>query len=322
VVKLSLIYLIASDSVRLLDDEIKKITGDNLVSTYDLNNDNLNDVLAEASYFSLFDEKKYIVVRNAYIFGTSRKKKEDEENNKKDEGLLKYLEQPNSNTILIFTYMGKIDGKKKVCKIIKEQYSYIEIGGLKSKDIYTLLDKKLKNDGYKIDKNVLYYVINNSLNNYDLAYNEILKIELYYGKGCNVLFNDVMNIVSRTIEDNNFKFIDAVMGKNIKDAFDIYDDLMIQKVEPLMLLVMIAKEIRNTLLVIKLRDKKNKKEIMDILDFHYDFMIDKLINRSFSFKEEDLERYLVELCDLDYKVKSGGMSNKLALEMFILDFCR
>lgn len=320
---MSLVYLICSDSVRLLEDEVKKITKDKVVTTYDLNNDSLNDVLDEASYFSLFDEMKYMVVKNASIFGASKKKKDEEStSNKKDERLLSYLEEPNSHTTLIFTYMGKMDSKKKIGKIIKDKYSYIEVGGLKAKDIYTLLEKKLKNDGYKIDKNSLYYVINNSLNNYDLAYNEVLKIELYYGKGCNILFDDVTNIVSRTIEESNFKFIDAVMEKNIKEAFSIYDDLMIQKVEPLLLLILISKEIRNTLLVKKLIAKKNKKEMMSILDIHYDFMIDKLINRSYSFKEEELEKYLVELCDFDYQVKSGKISNKLALEMFILDFCK
>ena len=46
------------------------------------------------------------------------------------------------------------------------------------------------------------------------------------------------------------------MNKNIKESFKIYEDLKIQKVEPIMLLSMIAKEIRNTLLVKKMLNKK------------------------------------------------------------------
>ena len=38
--------------------------------------------------------------------------------------------------------------------------------------------------------------------------------------------------------------------------------------------------------------------------------------------EEKLEEYLVLLCDLDHKIKRGKISNKLALEMFIMEICK
>lgn len=317
------VYLISSSSYRLMEDEISKVVGNNPYSSFDLNAVKMDDILEEASYFSLFDEKKYMVVKNANIFGSSKKKGNDEDStSKKDERLLKYLEEPNPNTILIFTINGKIDSKKKICKIIKERYKLICIEDLKAKDILNKLEKSLKDDGYKCDYNTLYYIINNSLNNYDLAMNEIDKIKLYYGKGCTVKQEDVSNIVSHVIEDNNFKFIDTIMSKNIKESFKIYDDLMIQKVEPIMLMSMLAKEIRNTLLVKKMLMSKSKKEMMNVLGINYDFQIDKLINNSYSFKEKELENHLVLLCDLDYKIKRGKISNKLALEMFILNMCK
>ncbi len=317
------IYLISSDSIRLIDEEISKIVNNNPYTIYDLNTALLEDVLEEANYFSLFDEKKYIVVKNASIFGSSRKKKDDEEDSisKKDEGLLHYLESPNPNTVLIFTINGKVDGKKKIAKIIKEQYQFIEVGNLKAKEVFEKADILLKNKGYKADRDTIYYIVNNCLNNYDLVYNEIEKIDLYYKNGCKVSFDDVTHIVSKVMEDNNFKFIDSVMNRNLKEIFKIYDDLMIQKVEPIMLMSMIAKELRNTLLVKKLL-KEDKKTIMTTLDIRFEFQLDKYIQNSYSFSEEFLERQLVQLCDLDYKIKRGKISNKLALQMFVLDFCK
>lgn len=317
------IYLISSNSYRLMNEELKKIIGDNSYSNYDLNVALLDDVLEEASYFSLFDEKKYMVVKNANMFGSSKKKSTEEEKiSKKDEKLIKYLEEPNNNTVLIFTINGKIDSKKKICKLIKDRYKLIQLDELKPKEIYSRIDKAFKEEGYKADSNTIYYIINNSQNNYDLAMNEVDKIKLYYGKGCAVKLEDVSNIVSRNIEDNNFKFINSIMSKDIKESFKIFDDLMLQKVEPIMLMSMVAKEIRNTLLVKKMISGKTKREIMNTLGINYDFQIDKLINNSYSFKEKQLEDYLVLLCDLDYKIKRGKISNKLALEMFILNICK
>ncbi len=320
------VYLISSNSFHLMEDELKKILKDNPYTSFDLNAVELDEVLEEAAYFSLFDDKKYMVVKNADIFGASKRKSKDENNeeetvSKKDEKLLKYLENPNSNTVLIFTINGKVDSKKKICKIIKDRYKFIQIEDLKPKEIFSRIEKKLKDDGYKIDSNTGYYIINNALNNYDLAINEVEKIKLYYGKGCTVKYDDVVNIVSKNIEDNNFKFIDTVISRDIKESFKIFDDLMIQKTEPIMLMSMLAKEIRNMLLVKKMMNTKNKKDMMNTLGLKFDFQIDKLINNSYSFKERQLEDYLVLLSDLDYKIKRGKISNKLALEVFIMKIC-
>lgn len=320
------VYLISSNSFHLMEDELKKILKGNPYTSFDLNAVELDEVLEEAAYFSLFDDKKYMVVKNADIFGTSKRKSRDENVeeetvSKKDEKLLKYLEAPNSNTVLIFTINGKVDSKKKICKIIKDRYKFIQIDDLKPKEIYLKIEKMLKEGGYKIDSNTCYYIINNALNNYDLAINEVEKIKLYYGKGCNVKYDDVVNIVSKNIEDNNFKFIDTVISKDIKESFKIFDDLMIQKTEPIMLMSMLAKEIRNMLLIKKMMNKKSKKEMMNILGLKFDFQMDKLINNSYSYKEQQLESYLILLSDLDYKIKRGKISNKLALEMFIMKIC-
>ena len=283
------VYLICSNSYYLLEDELKNILKDNPYTSFDLNVIELNEVLEEAAYFSLFDDKKYMVVKNAQIFGASkRKNKEDESSeedkvSKKDEKLLQYLNEPNDNTVLIFTINGKADTKKKICKIIKDRYKFIQLDDLKPKEIYSRVEKALKEDGYKIDSNTGYYIVNNALNNYDLAINEVEKIKLYYGKGCTVKYDDVVNIVSKNIEDNNFKFIDTVISKDIKEAFRMYDDLMIQKVEPIMLMSMLAKEVRNMLLVKKMMKSRNKKDMMEVLGLKFDFQMDKLISNSYSF---------------------------------------
>ena len=315
------IYLISSNSIHLIEDEIKKIVKDNPYTTFDLNNVLIDDVLEEASYFSLFDEIKYIVCKNANIFGSSKKNSSEESTSKKDSRLIKYLEDSNPNTVLIFTINGKVDSKKKIVKTIKDRYELIEIPDLKPKEMFNKINELLKKDNYKIDSDTLYYIINNSLNNYDLIINEIDKIKLYYQDKKEIKYDDVINIVSKNLEDNNFKFIEVVMNKNIKEAFKMYDDLMVQKVEPIMLMVMIAKEIRNTLLT-KMMSNRSRSEIMKVLGYNYDFQLDKVINYTRMYTVKELEDYLVLISDFDYKIKRGKITNKLALQMLILQICK
>ena len=342
------IYLICSNSIYMMEEEIKKIVNGNVYSTFDLNGCELDDILEEASYFSLFDETKYMVVKNANFFLASKKKEkkdkktkeekmledfsrnedtiEDEvleKDAKKYESLLHYLDNPNTNTVLIFTVYGKADSKKKICKIIKDRYNYIEKGDLKPNELEAIANKLLKEDGYSADKDILSYIVANCLNKYDLVINEIEKIKLYYGKGTKLRLEEVSNIVSKNIEDNNFGFMDAVLDKNIKEAFRYYEDLMIQKVEPIMLLSMIAKELRHILLL-----KKNfgsfvdTKSLAEKWEMRSDYPLVKASRRRALYSVGELERLLVFLCDLDLKIKTGGISNKLALEMCIMEICK
>ncbi len=314
------IYLITSNSIYKLKEEVSKIIKDNPITTYDLNSDNIEDIIEEASYFSVFDDKKYIVVKNSIIF-SAKKKDAEEKTTKKDELLLQYLENPNTQTVLIFELFGKADSKKKIVKTIKDKYQYIDIPDMKPKELSAEITKLLKEKGYKTTYDINSYIINACQSNYDLIVNEINKIDLYYQKGCSLELKEVSNIISSQTIDNNFKLIDSILEKNLKESMNIYDDLMIQKVEPIMLLIMISKDIRNILLIKKMLKNNSKEEIKNKLGIKFDFQLDKLINQSYSYNEEELENNLLYLCDLDYKIKRGKVSSKLALTMFILKIC-
>ncbi len=318
---MSNIYLISSSSIRLMEDEVNKIVGNNAYETFDLNSVTLDEVIEEAAYFSLFDDSKYMVVKNASVFGDSNRGGEDKVS-KKDSKLLKYLEDPNPTTVLVFTINGKIDGKKKIVKTIKDKYNYIEIPDLKVWEIYDKFSTSLKKEGYKIDKDTLYYIINNSLNNYDLVYNEILKIKLYYGIKKDIKYEDVKHIVSHVLEDNDFKFVDAVMAKKMEDAFKLLDDLYLQMVDPLRLMSKINSNVRNTLLTKKLVNTHSKQDIMNLLGLSMPFMFDKIVNIMNYYTEEELEKDLVLICDLNYKIKIGKISDKLALQLVIMQVCK
>ena len=88
-----------------------------------------------------------------------------------------------------------------------------------------------------------------------------------------------------------------------------------------MLLNILANEYRNIYFVKTMLKNRDKSEIMNLLKIKYTFQIDKLINYSYSYTEKELEDNLVLLCDLDYKIKQGKISDKLALEWFFVKTC-
>lgn len=309
---LNRIYCIYSTSYILEKKELDNIVKDNKYSIYNALEDDLEDILDNANYVSLFNDINYIVVKNVSWFSSNKK-------NDNEELLLKYLESPNDSTVLILLLSDKMNGVKKVSKIVKEKYKYIEILDFNQKDLRIEINKYLKSNNIKMDYDSVTYLMNNMNNKYDLIIHELEKVELYGNK--NPTFMDINNIVSRNVLDNNFKFIEAIMNKNIKEVFNYFDDFLLNKNSPIMLFSMLANEYRNIYFVKTMLNSRDRSEIMSLLNIKYSFQMDKLTNYSYSFKKEELENYLLEICDLDYKIKQGKISDKRALEMFLLKSC-
>ena len=307
------VYLITSESIRLIDEELNKILKDNTnIDVFDMNTLSMEDLINEANYLSLFDEKRFIVAKNAGIFGT-------ESNNKTNaELLLKYLENPNPNTILIFTYNGKLDSRKKIVKTIAEKYKCINIEKMYFNDLVDKIRLIVKKDNFTIDNETINYIINNCLSNYDLIYNEIEKIKLYYVEPCKFDINDVKKIVSKSIEEDNFKFVDYIINNDLKNAFKMLDDFCTLKIEPINLLNLLAREYRLIHMVKTLYDeKKSINYIAKELGLQ-SWQTEKFLKESFSYDYDILENNLILLNECDLQMKSVYFDKYTLLKSYLL----
>lgn len=309
-----MMYLIYGDSFRLIQEEIAKIIKDDVnVVTFDLATSTLEDVLTEATYVSMFEEKKYIIVKNALFFTSAKSKEEDLEL------LFRYLEHPVSLTTIIFTTYEKIDARKKITKSFSEKYKVISVSNLTLNDLTNKVRELITNAKYKIDAETILYIIKCCHNNYDFIYNEIQKIFLYYEKPQMIQMDDVKNIVARSLVDNNFKFVEAVVEKNIKNALIILEDLFTLKVDPIALMMLLAREYRLIYSVLTLMELGySKSSICKELGLH-DWQVEKLARSASQYYKDDLVLYLKKLADVDYNIKSGDTDKFLALKIFLLE---
>ena len=260
------IYLIESNSWVLLEEQIKQITKSSTnIITYNAEESTLEDILSEASYVSMFGEMKYLIVKNANYFSNGKLKEKEEEQ------LLKYLEQPYPLCTILFTTYEPLDGRKKITKQIKEKYQVILIPSPKGLELYNKVAERFIELKYIVEKDTINYIIHSCLGNYDLIYQEIEKLSLYYEKPTKIKLETVKQIISKTMVDNNFKFVDAVITKDLKKSLQYLNDLEILKVEPISLINLLAREYRYMLLIKKMEEKKpigekeNEKTLDEIL---------------------------------------------------------
>ncbi len=306
-------YLIYGDSFQLITAEIKKITKNAThCITMDLAVQSLEDVVMEANYVSLFPEQKYIIVKNANFFATAK------ETEKELEILLDLIENYSGNAVLIFVTYEKIDLRKKVTKMFKAKYKIIDVANLSYDDIYQKSREYIKKEKYTITKENLEYIINSCQNNYDLIYNELNKLFLYYNEPQEIKKEDIKEIVSVSIEENNFKFIEAVINKNRTLSLHILNDLYAKKTDPIALIMLLAREYRNIYTVYTLTSAGYPKyEISKMLGL-LDWQIDKYLKKSANFSSDELVNALKYLADIDFKIKSGQMDKYVALKTFLM----
>lgn len=303
-----MIYLIESSSYRLLNNEINKIVKGNQYETFDLTTNNLEDVLSELSYQSIFLEKRYIIIRNADIFSVK-----DKGNN---EALVNFLSESDNPNIVIFTTYLNVDERKKITKIIKDKHHFIKIKIPVYNELNKNLKQYLKSKQIMITDDALNFIINSCNNNYDIILNELDKIALLDIP--NITLEIVKKTCSHILNDNNFKLLDAIIAKNISLAMNLFNEFKIKRQEPMMLLVLLAREYRY-LYLIKKFDEENYSEskMMEKLGLA-SWQISKYYRSSFNYTLTEIEDNIISLANVDYQIKSGKISSSLGLEMFIL----
>lgn len=309
------IYLISNESFRLIDKEITKIVKDNPYENFNLNKSSIKEVLEEASYFSLDNNPKFLVVSNADIFGS------DKIDDSITDSLINYFNNPNPNTVIIFTTQKPIDSRKKIVKELKSKYKIINTPKMDRKQISSIITNYVKENDFDIDYQSCNYLINNCYNSLDIMLNDLDKIMLYYNFPCRIKYTDVIAITGVELDSNNFHFVNAVIDKKLDEALKMLNSLKIYKVDSTILATLLAREYRLMYYVKKMyQDRIDMNEICQNLNLA-DWQVNKLYNNGLHYSEKELLKNLVDLCNIDMNIKKGIWDKDIALYGFLLDAC-
>lgn len=313
-------YLISGTSNYFIEKEIDKIVKDNSKVTVDLNTCSIDELLNEASFSSLFNDKKYLIIKNCVNFYAS--KKEDSERLKKEnERLYQYLTHENPSTYLIFYLTKNPDSKKKITKIITDAGNNIKLPSLNKTQIKEELKKIVEGHKFDITDDSLWHIVNNSLNNFDIAQKELEKIFLYYESPTMIKLEDVKALVSKNIKDNNFELIDAIINRNLKKSLEQLSVIKVFKTDPTIIFLSLASEFRKALdVLIMQQNKYSYGEILSELGI-MDFQYQKYQNIHRLYTKKELQDTLLNLSKLDVILKSQNYDKELLLYKYILENC-
>lgn len=299
------LYLFYGNNKSIINDKINNIINkynivDNNIIKYDLE-DNLDNIIEEASMISLFGDTKLILINATF--------KEDIDVDKLEE----YLKHYNNNTYIVFMSNDKVDTRRKLYKLI-DKYGSIEEVNSDNNYIRSYIKEYIKD--YMIDIN---YFLSKVSDNLDNIKNELDKLMLYKMEDKNITNKDIDDLVIPNIEEDIFALTDSVITNNIDKSITLYNKFMDKNYEPIYIIGLLGNQFTLLYQVKKLYNMgKSNNDIASILGVH-PYRVKLAIQNSYYYTEEDLIKYIYKLGNLDKDIKTGNIDKTLGLELFLIN---
>lgn len=314
-------FLIYGDDKFLIKSNIRKIIekssiDKNSIIKYNMEENTIEDLINELNTYDMFQDKKLVICENS-VFLSSEVRRDKIYNT---DILIEYLKNSNPNSILILTLDGNIDERKKIYKEIKDLCTLLNCNKLNDYDLVNYVKNIFNKNGYKINQkciDMLIKYVGNDLMNIN---NEINKLLLYKLEEKEINIDDINSVSSKNVHNNIFDLVNSVVKNNKNKIFEVYEDIMkYENEEPTKIIVMLANEFRLILQCkILLKENLDERIIAKQLSVH-PYRVKLAIQKGKNISFENLQKYLIDLANLDINIKSGKINKNIGLELFFLN---
>lgn len=311
-----MIYLIYGTEEYLINSHIDSIIKKNMCDVtlkYYYPDTEIDSVIEEINYPSLFGDKKAVILYNCKFLS-----------HEKDESsfiLEKYIDNQNEDGIFILVLEEeKLDERKKITKKLKEKAEIKCFNKLKGYEINNFVNEYIKENGYEIQTSLVSEIISRVGTNLRMIISEIDKMFLYKEDKI-ITLSDIENVVSISLENDIYKLINSVTNENIGKMLSYYNDLIKMGNHPSLILMLIANQFRLIYQVkVLLNDGYKENDIIKELESH-PYQIKLALEKSYNFSEKKILNILYELSLIDENIKNNKIDINSSLENFFLNLC-
>lgn len=306
-------YLLETEDSVLLENKIEEIIKktnfvDAYKSIYDIEDVNLDNALEDLDTYSFLSDKKIIIVKNFL----------NDNNDTRLEHLLRYIDNPNPDNLLILT-TKKIDNRLNIIKLLKKNDN-IDINSVEV-DSYKYVSNLLK--GYNIDNSSINLLIELCKNDITRLTSECNKLMIYKEDEKIITKDDINNLVIRKLGDSNellFSLIKYIISKDKSMALKTYKELMLYNVDVNSIIGLMTSQIKLTYQIKLLSDENlSNNEIQDKLKLKSLYQVKKIKEYIYNYTYNEIYDFIHKLADVDYNIKSGRIDSSSAIDMLIIN---
>ncbi len=291
------------------------------VSTYDLEETPIEDVITDAETYPFFSERKLIIASNATFLTAHRQQSSAPVHH--IERLEQYLRAPVDYSVIVLTTRhDKLDRRKKITKLLSNEATSVSCAPMRAQDLRKWIKQMANRLNIAIQEEAYeFFERDESIQLFNLQ-NELEKLALYVGEGGTVTRKIAEDMLSASTSSSSLRLVDAVIEKDVKAAFLIYQQLMLAKEEPIGMIALLSFQFRTILQLKILKDKGYHQQAIQKKMKAHPFVIQIAYKRERRFSYSYLHRAIDILTKTDADIKRGQVEKELAFELALLQLCR
>ena len=283
---------------------------------FDLDEWNVDELVNASMTIPFFSEKKAVVGLNASFLAGQKGAKDTFHD---VDYLYRYFASPSESTLLILQVPGdKLSIPKPVMALL-DLNAEVEKFDLSNKyDLYEIARVLFQKEQLSITPDALEELVNRCDESAVMMEKEIEKISTYAMDSSVITIEMIQTLTPKNLEDNVFELVNQLVSRNIKQGLRMLADLSKMNVDPTVILSALSNkflEIAHAKALLK--QKTSPEEMMKYFGYSKGRMyyVQKNANE---VPIELLTKCINDIEQIDYKIKSGQIDKKLALELFIL----
>ena len=275
-------------------------------SYYEGKKTDIKEVIDLAETLPFFAERRLIVFEDTGFFKSG------------GNDLADYISSGIPETTFFIFIENEVDKRGKLYKTVKAKGHIAELAAQDENTLRKWVSGLIRKEKKEMSQPDIAYFLNKVGTDMENITKELEKLFCYCLDRNVIVREDVDAICVTQITNHIFDMAKAVAAKEQKTALDLYYDLLALKEPPMRILALMSKEYRDLFHVKELsRQGYGRKDIASKAGLH-PFVAGKYMDLAKRFQPGELRKVMEESADLEQRVKTGLITDTLAVELFIV----
>lgn len=305
------VYLIYGDEAYLRENYKKALIkalvspGDNLnYNMFRGADTNIKDVISLAVTLPFMAEKRVVLVQDSELF------------NKSSDELAEYIENPSTDTVLIFEE-EKVNANNRSFKAAKGGGYCVKAERYDPKKLPGWVAADFKRYGKRVSGSAVDLLIERAGSDMTTLDMEVTKLVSYVGEREGVFDDDVMKMVHRSPSATVFQMVEAVVDRQLDRAVGLYYDMLSGDESPFGIRSLIERHFRILLVVKDMAEKgADNKEISSAAGIS-EKIVWKYEKQAKKYSRVKIKNVLGECVKTEKDIKQGRIADKIAVELLL-----
>ena len=274
---------------------------------YEGKNTDIKEVIDLAETLPFFAERRLIVFENTGFFKSA------------GADLADYIGDMPDTTYFIFIE-SEVDKRSRLYKAVKAKGHIVELGVQDENTLRRWVQGLVKKEHKTMEPGDIVYFLNKVGTDMENITKELEKLVCYAMDRDVLTRTDIDAVCVTQITSHIFEMVNAVADKKQRKALDLYYELLALKEPPMRILFLLTREYR-ILFHVKalLKQGYGKNEIASKAGLH-PFAAGRYMDQANRFHSKELRAVIEEGADIEQRVKTGLLTDHLAVELFLVKY--